>query len=237
MTPEVHWPAIAVRLLLTVAAGALLGFERSKSGHVAGLRTTLLVTLAASVAMLLANLLLPTNGKPHDSYVSLDLMRLPLGILTGVGFIGAGAIVRKDELVLGITTAASLWFTTVVGLCMGGGQLILGSVATVIGWIVLWGLRSFERRIERYQIAQLRLILADDGLSPQDLRDRLEAASFHIKSLSVTHSVSDRRKQLECEVRWPSKRGAADVPPVLEDLEQLPGLIQLEWKGTGTLAS
>jgi putative Mg2+ transporter-C (MgtC) family protein len=103
--------------------------ERSKTGHFAGLRTTLLVALAASVSMIQMNLLIQTNGKPQDSYAVMDLMRLPLGILTGVGFIGAGAIVRKDEMVVGVTTASTLWFATVVGLCLGGGQVILGSVS------------------------------------------------------------------------------------------------------------
>src|SRR6202012_1733846 len=115
----------------------------------------LLVSLAASVAMIQMNLLLPTNGKPHDSYAVMDVMRLPLGILTGVGFIGAGAIVHKSELILGVTTAATMWFATVVGLCMGGGQLTLGSVATIVGFLVLWGLRYFEGYIERYQLAEL----------------------------------------------------------------------------------
>ena len=122
MSPEVHWQQIALRLALTVVAGGLLGMERSKSGHAAGLRTTLLVTLAASIAMIQMNLLMATNGKTPSSFAVFDLMRLPLGILTGVGFIGAGAIVRKSELVLGLTTAATLWFATVIGLCLGGGQ-------------------------------------------------------------------------------------------------------------------
>src|SRR5580698_1496683 len=157
MALELHWPAIALRLILTVIAGGLLGAERSKTGHVAGLRTTLLVTLAASIAMIQMNLLLPTNGKPSDSYAVMDLMRLPLGILTGVGFIGAGAIVRKNELILGVTTAATMWFATVVGLCMGGGQLVLGSVAVILGFLTLWAVRYFEGRIEEYQLAELKI--------------------------------------------------------------------------------
>jgi putative Mg2+ transporter-C (MgtC) family protein len=234
MTPEIHWPAIALRLTLTVIAGVILGAERSKSGHAAGLRTTLLVMLAASVAMIQMNLLIPTNGKPADSYAVMDLMRLPLGILTGVGFIGAGAILRKNEMVLGLTTAATLWFATVVGLCLGGGQLILGSVSTVIGFLVLWGLRWFENRVETYQIAELKVTIAEDRLSAQDLRARLEAAKFHIKSLSVTHCASDHRRIFDCEVRWPSSRRNADVPPVLAELERLPGIAEVEWKGFGS---
>jgi putative Mg2+ transporter-C (MgtC) family protein len=141
MAPGIHWQAIALRLFLTVLAGGLLGMERSRTGHAAGLRTTLLVTLAASVAMIQMNLLMESNGKAPDSFAVMDLMRLPLGILTGVGFIGAGAILRRGQLVVGLTTAATLWFTTVVGLCLGGGQLILGSVSTALGFAVLWGLR------------------------------------------------------------------------------------------------
>ena len=234
MALEIHWQQIALRLVLTVIAGGLLGMERSRTGLAAGLGTTLLVTLAASIAMIQMNLLIQTNGKPQDSYVVMDLMRLPLGILTGVGFIGAGAIVRKNELVLGITTAATLWFATVVGLCLGGGQLILGSVSTGIGFFVLWGLRWFENRVEHYQMAQLRVNIGSDGITSQELRHRLEAEKFRIRSLSVTHFVSEGRQQFLLEVRWPSVRGNADVPSVLAELERLPSLIELEWKSIGT---
>ena len=89
MTEIVAWQPIALRLFLTVVAGVLVGFNRGEHGEPAGLRTTFLVGLAASIAMLQANLLLGTAGRSPDSYVILDLMRLPLGILTGVGFIAA----------------------------------------------------------------------------------------------------------------------------------------------------
>jgi putative Mg2+ transporter-C (MgtC) family protein len=128
----VGWPEIALRLLLTVVAWALLGLNRSEHGHAAGLRTTLLVCFAASVSMLQVNLLLPVSGKTAQSLAVLDLMRLPLGILSGMGFIGAGAIVRKSNLVRGLTAAATLWFATALGLCFGGGQLILGTSVLVI---------------------------------------------------------------------------------------------------------
>src|ERR1700744_3220805 len=234
MPIELHWYEIALRLALTVIAGGLLGVERSKTGHAAALRTTLLVSLAASVAMIQMNLLLPTNGKPHDSYAVMDLMRLPLGILTGVGFIGAGAIVRKKELILGITTAATMWFATVVGLCMGGGQLVLGSVSTVIGFLVLWGFRYFERHVERYQLAELKVSVKGDELSWDKLRERLIAADFRIKSISVTNCISDQTRSCECEVRWPSMRGSVDVPSLVSEIEHLPGVIGIEWKAWGS---
>lgn len=233
MPTEIHWQAIALRLILTIIAGGVLGIERSRTGHAAGLRTTLLVTLAASIAMIQMNLLLATNGRPSNSYAVMDVMRLPLGILTGVGFIGAGAIVRKNELVIGITTAATLWFATVVGLCMGGGQLALGSVSTVIGFGVLWGLRYFESYVERYQLAELRITIRGKELAPRELRGRLKGAGFDIKSLSVKNCIEEQLRKFDCEVRWPSTRGNAEIPPVIAELESLAGVVELEWTAIG----
>lgn len=233
MELQIHWPEIALRLALTLLAGGLLGMERSKTGHSAGLRTTLLVTLAASVAMIQMNLLIPTNGKPHDSYAVMDLMRLPLGILTGVGFIGAGAIVRKNELVLGITTAATMWYATVVGLCIGGGQLILGIVSAVAGFLILWMVRLIEKRLERYQRAELRITMLHDRLSANELRARLEAYHCQITSLSFIDSRAEHQREFDCELLWPTEDGNPAIPRVVAELETLPGLLQLEWKGMG----
>jgi uncharacterized membrane protein YhiD involved in acid resistance len=97
MQTEIAWWEVAVRLLLSSAAGATLGANRTEYGRAAGLRTTVLVCLTASAGMVLANLLLNTTGKTPDSFISLDVMRLPLGILTGMGFIGAGAILHNDR--------------------------------------------------------------------------------------------------------------------------------------------
>ena len=129
------WEDIALRLTLTMIAGGIIGFNRGARGEAAGFRTTILVGLAASVAMIQANILLSIGGKTADSFGVMDLMRLPLGILTGVGFIGGGAIMKRGDLVIGVTTAATLWVITVIGLCFGGDQLGLGVVATLLGAI------------------------------------------------------------------------------------------------------
>jgi putative Mg2+ transporter-C (MgtC) family protein len=114
------WHEIALRLALSVVAGGLVGLDRGEHGRPSGLRTTLLVCLAAAIAMIQTNLLLAVKGRTADSFVMLDLMRLPLGILTGMEFIGGGAILRRESLVLGVTAAATLWFVTVIGLCFRG---------------------------------------------------------------------------------------------------------------------
>ena len=143
------WPDLALRLLLATVAGTLIGLNRGESGNAAGLRTTLLVCLAACIAMIQVNVLLMQHGKPYDSFVMLDLMRLPLGILSGVGFIGAGSILHRDGLVQGVTTAATMWFVTVIGLCAGGGQYALAVAGTVLGLLVLKTFAHVERWLPR----------------------------------------------------------------------------------------
>ena len=159
------WQEISVRLALNLLASAIIGFNRGARGHAAGFRTTILVGLAASVAMIQTNILLPLAGKTPESFAVMDLMRLPLGILTGVGFIGGGAIFKKGDLVTGVTTAATLWMVTVIGLCLGGGQLGLGVAATALTVITLWILKWVDLTIPREHRAVM-VVTADNGWSP-----------------------------------------------------------------------
>ena len=95
MQSSIEWSEVALRLAAAVVAGGLVGFNREEHGRAAGLCTMILVCTAAAISMLQVNLLLATAGRPDDSFIMLDLMRLPLGILSGMGFIGAGAILRR----------------------------------------------------------------------------------------------------------------------------------------------
>ena len=94
MTATLSWTDIAVRLALAIAAGFLVGLDRGMHAHRVGLRTTMLVAVAAATAMIQANWLMVHMPDTQVSIVRLDMMRLPLGILTGIGFIGGGAILR-----------------------------------------------------------------------------------------------------------------------------------------------
>jgi putative Mg2+ transporter-C (MgtC) family protein len=166
MSVQLTWQAVVLRLALTVAAGALIGLNRRERGRPAGTRTVILVSLAACVAMLQVNALLPLAGKDPSSFIVMDLMRLPLGILSGMGFIGAGAILKRGSAIVGLTTAATLWLMTVVGLCFGGGQLGLGVATTAIAAVVLWGMSRVDFRLVRDRHASL--VIASN--EPEGLR-------------------------------------------------------------------
>jgi putative Mg2+ transporter-C (MgtC) family protein len=230
MPVPVGWPEIALRLTLTVVAGTLIGLNRSEHGHSAGLRTTLLVCLAASVSMIQVNLLLPIAGKNADSFAVLDLMRLPLGILSGMGFIGAGAILRKGSLVRGLTTAATLWFVTVLGLCFGGGQLALGLVVLALGVLILGGLKSLESRWKQDRHATLSLTVEADGPTEDELTASLQASGYEIRPWTVAYLDQGRRRQLSVELRWRARPQEARSPSFLQGLGHHPGVLLLEWR-------
>jgi putative Mg2+ transporter-C (MgtC) family protein len=208
------WDDIALRLLLTLIAGVVVGLDRGARGHAAGLRTTILVALAAAIAMLQANLLLSVGGKQHDSFGVMDLMRMPLGILTGIGFIGGGAIVKRGELVTGVTTAATIWIMTTIGLCFGGGQLGLGVAGTILTILTLRAVNWVDVRMPREQHAVLAIAAPPNSSSLEGLSDLLAPLGFKVRFRRQTgaeDSKGSRQAKLWFEISW--KQADAAEPP------------------------
>jgi putative Mg2+ transporter-C (MgtC) family protein len=230
MPTTVHWAEIAIRLGVAVAVALAIGYNRSEHGKAAGMRTTVLVCLAATLAMIQVNLLLLTAGRPSDSFVMNDLMRLPLGILTGVGFIGAGAIMRRDNLVLGVTTAATLWLVTVIGLCVGGGQIALGLAGAAIGLAALWALRWVEDLLQREHRAQFSIELEDSGPSEEDIRMRLEMAGLAIVGGQVQIEAIGKRRTIDFELLRLRRSDSTEKPPVIDEFARSPGVLRLKWQ-------
>jgi putative Mg2+ transporter-C (MgtC) family protein len=226
MPLTLEWSDVCIRLALAALAGALIGWNRDEAGKGAGLRTTLLVCLAACLAMLQVNALLAQSGKAPGFFATLDLMRLPLGILSGVGFIGAGAILRKDGLVKGVTTAATLWFVTVVGLCFGGGQIGLGIVGMALGIVVLWCLKRIEDRFARQVQADLKVTYVRGCFSLADMRDALEP--YGCELTSVGESAKGDINEQRFEARWHTRADAPEVPLFVESALKA-GAKELEW--------
>jgi putative Mg2+ transporter-C (MgtC) family protein len=224
------WTEIAIRLTLSIIAGALIGLDRGEHGRPAGLRTTLLVCLAAAVAMIQANLLLATGGKTPDSFSVLDLMRLPLGILTGMGFIGAGAILKRDGLVFGVTTAATLWFVTVIGLCFGGGQLSLGIAGTILALFVVSALRWFDHRMKQDKHATLTLVMDENELSREEVYAAARRAGFEIGASCASYASRPRETELEFKLQWRTHPENTDEPAFVRELASNPHVLKIQWR-------
>jgi putative Mg2+ transporter-C (MgtC) family protein len=231
MTTSLEWPEMLLRLALTLFAGIVLGCNRTERGRAAGLRTTILVCLAASMSMIQVNLLLSLRGKEPDSFGVLDLMRLPLGILTGMGFIGAGAIVRKGNAIQGVTTAATLWVTTAIGLCFGGGQIALGIVSLGMAIAALWGLQRVEDALHRDRRATLALKIRGESPGEASVRDAILAAKFRIEAWQITRRADSNGHvvTIRSELRWHGLRNEMQPPPFLQQFASDPAIVALRW--------
>lgn len=230
MTVAISWYDIALRIALTLVGGALIGINRGEQEHVAGLRTTMLVALAGALGMIEVNVLLGTAGKGGNSFVVLDLMRLPLGILTGMGFIGAGAILQRGRTVSGITTAATLWLVTVIGLCFGGGQLALGSIAVVIALFVLWILKAVDRQWLQDNRATLTIRATGRGVEVDDVVRSLAATGYSVSTEAVTRATNDGYVESSLDLRWRGARLGQEPPDMLSSLAARDGILLVNWR-------
>ena len=230
MSTTITWPDIAIRLVLTILAGGLIGLNRGEHGHPGGLRTTLLVCLAASLSMIQVNLLLATAGRHGDSFIMMDLMRLPLGILSGMGFIGGGVILKRENLVLGVTTAATLWFVTVMGLCFGGGQLGLGTTTGVIGFLVLLGLKPIEDSWKQDRQGTLIVATTNNGATEDEIGQIIRAAGYKIKSSMLNIDLVADQREITYRVQWRDRPTRCHSPPFVAELIRRSGTLKVTWQ-------
>jgi putative Mg2+ transporter-C (MgtC) family protein len=137
---------IVIRLLLGAVIGGIIGFEREIHGRAAGFRTQLIVCVAAVLIMIVSeNYYFYIQS--IDSSIRIDPARISAGALVGIGFLGAGVIIKSGFAIRGLTTAASIWVVSAIGLAIGGGLYFEGTVAAIITIIALMVLRIIERRI------------------------------------------------------------------------------------------
>jgi putative Mg2+ transporter-C (MgtC) family protein len=148
--------AIFVKIILAAAAGAIIGLEREVHGRPAGLRTHLLVAAGACLMMIVSEAFFLKYGDlPGTGVVRLDPSRVAAQIVTGIGFLGAGVIIKEGLIVRGLTTAASLWMVAGIGMAYGMGMLSVGSIGTAVSLFSLLVLKRLEPRIKKNRYLHL----------------------------------------------------------------------------------
>ena len=135
------WPGDVFSIVLAVVLGAAIGVEREFSGKAAGLRTNILICLGAAVFTIISKRM----AGEGDS-----LTRIAAGVVTGVGFLGAGAIIQDRGGVHGLTTAATIWFMACLGMACGAGLYELAVISTLLAIFILIGLRLIHRSLRHY---------------------------------------------------------------------------------------
>jgi putative Mg2+ transporter-C (MgtC) family protein len=176
---------ITFRLVAALLAGGLIGLERSHRGRPAGFRTHALVCLASSLLMLVT--VYETHWFPQtaSARVILDPTRMAQGIMTGIGFLGAGAIIKEGFSVRGLTTAASIWITAAIGILTGIGFYFAAAIGTVLALGTLSLFRWVEARLptESYASFVVRF-KRDAAISEADLRKLVAGHGFSLYNMS-----------------------------------------------------
>jgi len=185
--PSIGILDIALRLGLGFLAGAIIGFERSHKHQVAGLRTHTLIALGSTLLMILS-IWLP------QEYIGLkngDPGRIAAQVVSGIGFLGAGAILRLGNNVKGLTTAASLWLVSAIGLVIGAGLFVAAGIALALALFTLIALDHLERKLwpsERNKL--LELVFRGPMPGTKKALDILESFGVRVQTMDVDQSTS-----------------------------------------------
>jgi putative Mg2+ transporter-C (MgtC) family protein len=210
---------VVLHLAAGLAAGGAIGLERSFHGRPAGFRTHALVCLASSLLMLLT-LYVPQWFPAVGESVRLDPTRMAQGIMTGIGFLGAGVIFQEGLTVRGLTTAASIWITSAIGILMGSGLYFAGGLGTLLTLGVLAAFRWIEAAIPTQQYAHHRVRFERGNVLAEDaLRELLARHGFTVSGLSYRLTDDGRSFEYRMTIRTSDPRNYARLAASLGALE------------------
>ncbi len=221
---------MALRLGLAFVAGFIIGWERESHGRPAGLRTTILACVAAALAMMIPENLFAYHPRLTAAEIRLDPSRIGAGVLTGIGFLGAGTILRHERFVRGVTSAATLWFVTVLGLALGSGLYAMAGIGFVVALVTLYVLPVLAQRVESDFYSTLTVTAELDALAEAELRRRVETLGAQVLTLKLEYQIPEQMQRVRCELKL-SKQQRMTLPAmILADLRGVAGLRRLTWE-------
>lgn len=219
------WAPIAFAIVL----GGIIGFEREWHGRAAGLRTHMLVCLASTM------LIAASRQIPPESLVNtvggrlvMDPNRLAAGIVTGVGFLGAGTVIRSGDLVRGITTGATVWFVACLGVLLGQGEYALATFGTLATVMVLAGFSPISRRVK--PVIYRRLVVTGRDVEMPVVTERVRAilGAHAIRVQDISGKRGGQGEPFEI-VFYMRCRNEFQAPDMLDQIAREPGISNVEW--------
>jgi putative Mg2+ transporter-C (MgtC) family protein len=220
-----QWELIA-RLLLAAALGSAVGWERERLQWAAGLRTHMLVAVGSCLMVIVSAY---GFSSVLSQRVILDPSRVAAQVVSGIGFLGAGSIILRNEAIKGLTTAASVWAVAGVGLAAGAGLYTAAVASTVIILIILAGLKPLEERFRASRTnLELRIKARRDGFSLGLLERALGGRAGRVKQVVVRPAEDDREDDVSLML---SRVSAADTVDIIQRLRAMDGVIQIAETG------
>ena len=223
--PTIAWPEVLLRLAVAAGLGGAVGLERELRERQAGLRTHLVVAVGAALFTLVSAYgfsgFIAASGAER-----VDPTRIAAQIVSGIGFLGAGAIIRQGLSVRGLTTAASLWLVAAIGMASGAGYWSGAVIATVGALVTLGPLRSVTFRVvSRFRPGRDRLLVEiPAGGSPAPIIEAVERAGARVVSLDVTQE--GERRSVAVDVELPPR---AQPVAVVAGVAEIDGVLEVQW--------
>jgi len=210
--------SVLVKLVVAVIFGGVVGWQREARDRPAGLRTHVLVCVGSAVYTLAS---LTFSGPTSDPG------RVAAQVATGMGFLGAGTIIRHGNVVRGLTTAASLWAVAAIGICVGigGRAFVVGGLATMVVLLTLTVLRSAERRIlSRARLARVTLRLTGGPGRIREVERLLEGRGAEVESVELAQIGPGAVQEMQLRV---ALHGACEIEEIGPELAQLEGFVSM----------
>ena len=217
---------IVIRLCLGFVAGGIIGFERSSRRQVAGLRTHILIALGGTCLMMLS-IWLPQKFTPGNG----DPGRIAAQVVSGMGFLGAGAIIRLGSNIKGLTTAASLWLVAAIGMTIGAGMYIAALTAETLSLVALMLLNPLERKF--FPEARHKILEVYYNSCEPDTKTALEILKkFGIENNSINLNLGRKKKKNTKAGFLVSMPEATDVSKLARDLKASGEIVRIKIKET-----
>ena len=216
---------ISLRLFLACVFGGIVGFQRERNGSPAGFRTHILVSLGAALIMVLS-----MYGFSEFTSINKDPARLAAQVVSGIGFLGAGTILRDKTSIKGLTTAASLWVVSAIGLAIGAGFYFSSFVTTFLVFITL------ERSVELYffrNSQSLKVVTVNGTCNVKQINRVLELHKIASQNISMTMlNEEQNRTAIEYKIKTPFCQ--IDMKKIIEDINEIDGIYSTEEEDDNT---
>ena len=220
---------ILLRVGAAVGAGFALGFEREGHGRAAGLKTMVLACVASCLGMILSEYFFLESLGRTNGFLP-DRARLAAGILTGIGFLGAGAILRQGNSVRGVTTGAVLWYATILGMACGSGHFLIAALGVVIALGVLYLLPKIESRVARDGYARLSIAMDAGRDGEEEFQRFLREQGMEVTEAKRSLDVPGGEKVLDYQLKFRLSRGKDFSRQILDKLAGEPGVRRIRWE-------
>jgi putative Mg2+ transporter-C (MgtC) family protein len=223
--PSLGWPHVLLRLFAAAVLGGAIGMERELRERQAGLRTHLVVSVGSALFTLVSAYGFREFIVAGGTYARIDPTRIAAQIVSGIGFLGAGAIIRQGLSVRGLTTAATLWLVAAIGMASGAGYYDAAVIGTLGGLLTLGPLRIVAYRVLRRFRPEIDRLLVEvpAGGSPAPVIDVIESGGGRVVSLDVTQEGDRRSIAVDLELR-----GVA-APAIVASVAEIDGVLEVRW--------